>query len=151
MGHVLSGDTSVFAAYSLFATDGADTSTPLLIAFGVIAVKAFACASTNSGGGVAGDFAPTLMAGCVTGYLVGAVLNLIFGLSLPVSTFAFIGMAGVMAGAVRAPFMAIFITVEMTQTYTLLLPVVAAAAISYLCTLLLHKLFHRPTALPGTY
>lgn len=151
MGHVLSGDTSVFAAYSLFATDGADTATPLLIAFGVIAVKAFACASTNSGGGVAGDFAPTLMAGCVTGYLVGAVLNLIFGLSLPVGTFAFIGMAGVMAGAVRAPFMAIFITVEMTQTYTLLLPVVATAAISYLCTLLLHKLFHRPTALPGTY
>ena len=41
------------------------------------------------------------------------------------------GMAGVMAGAVRCPLMAIFITVEMTAAYEYLLPVTIAGLTSY--------------------
>lgn len=118
-------------AWFPFGTHISGAALPLLVAFGVIAVKAFACASTNSGGGVAGDFAPTLMAGCVAGYVFATALNLLFGLHLPVVYFAFCGMGAVMAGAINAPLMAIFITVEMTDAYSLLLPVSLAAALSW--------------------
>ena len=41
------------------------------------------------------------------------------------------GMAGVMAGAIRAPLMAIFLVVEMSSAYSLLLPLSATASISF--------------------
>ena len=41
-------------------------------------------------------------------------------------------MGGVMAGAVRAPLMAMFIVAEMTGAYSLLLPVALTATLSYL-------------------
>lgn len=151
MGDILAGDTKAFAAYGFFAGYAAELYVPLAIAAGIIVVKAFACASTNSGGGVAGEFAPTLMAGCVAGFFFSTFLNLFCGQSLPVSDFAFFGMAAVMAGAIRAPFMAIFITVEMAQAYTLLLPVAVAAAVSYLLVLILRRLFRLPLTFPGSY
>lgn len=151
MQDILAGDTKAFAAYSVFAGDASGQYTPLLIAFGIIAVKAFACVSTNSGGGVAGDFAPTLMAGCVAGFFFATLLNLFCDYTLPVGDFAFFGMAAVMAGAVRAPFMAIFITIEMAQAYSMILPVAVAAAVSYLSVLLLRRLFRMPLSLPDTY
>ena len=50
-------------------------------------------------------------------------------------------MAGVMAGGIRAPLMAIFLTTEITQNLNLLLPITLSAAISF-CIV---KLFsHRP-------
>ena len=151
MSDVLAGDMKAFSAYSLFAGDASGLYTPILIASGIIAVKAFACVSSNSGGGVAGDFAPTLMAGCVAGFFFVSLLNLSFGKVLPVGNFSFFGMAAVMAGAVRAPFMAIFITVEMAQAYSMILPVAVAAAVSYLCVLLLRRLFRMNLALPKSY
>ena len=150
MTRILAGEVSYFSAFSLFAADDSNLLTTILLAFAIIAVKAFAAASTNSGGGVAGDFAPTLMAGCVGGFFLASLLNLC-GLHLPVADFAFIGMAGVMAGAVRAPFMAIFITVEMTQAYSLLLPVAVVAAISYLIVIFLRHIFRLPSSLPATF
>ena len=77
----------------------------LLIPLGIILTKAFATSATNSGGGVAGDFAPTLMAGSVAGFLFAATLNHLCGTDIPVADCVFFGMAGVMAGAIRAPLM----------------------------------------------
>lgn len=148
MTKILADDSSAFAAYGLFAGDAAKLYTPILLALGIIVVKAFACASTNSGGGVAGDFAPTLMAGCVAGFFFASLLNAAFGLQLPVANFAFFGMAAVMAGAIGAPFLAIFITVEMGQTYSMLLPVVIAAAVSYIVVLVLRHLAGLPSIFP---
>lgn len=148
MSELLAGHTDALSSYSLFASDSALPLTPVLLAFAIIAVKAFACASANSGGGVAGDFAPTLMAGCVTGFFFATSLNSLFAIGLPVADFAFFGMAAVMAGAIRAPFMAIFIAVEMAQTYDLLLPVTLTAAVSFLVVLGLRRLRHMPITLP---
>ena len=44
---------------------------------------------------------------------------------------AFIGMAAVMAGVVKAPLMAIFLTAEMADGYQYFLALLAAAYISY--------------------
>ncbi len=106
---------------------------------GILLTKGIACYATNSGGGVAGDFAPTLFAGCMTGAMFALAANDITSMQLPVGNFALIGMAGVMSGAVRAPFMAIFLTVEMSFTPELLLPVAVCSLISYYTSLTIVK------------
>ena len=78
-----------------------------------------------------GDFAPTLFAGCIAGMLFSMSVNLLFGTSLPVADFAFFGMAGVMAGAIQAPLMAMFLTVEMTGDFGMFLPLVLTALVSF--------------------
>ncbi|MCM1520981.1 MAG: chloride channel protein [Lachnoclostridium sp.] len=109
---------------------------PLLIlgvTAGVMMVKAFATASTTWGG-VAGDFAPTFFAGCMAGYVFAAGCNLLFHTDLPVADFALVGMAAVMAGVIRAPLMAIFLTAEMTGNFHLFMPIVLASAVSFFIT-----------------
>jgi len=76
-------------------------------------------------------FAPTLFAGAVAGLTFSALANAVAGAGLPVGNFALFGMAGVMAGTIHAPLMAIFLTVEMTASYPYLLPVSIVAAISF--------------------
>lgn len=132
MAELIDGNTQALTSGSLIC-HGGSTSPTMIILFcgGMAIVKAFATISTNSGGGVAGDFAPTLFAGCMTGYVFGTALNSIFGLSLPAENFALIGMAGTMAGIIHAPLMAMFIVVETTGYYGMMFPVVLATIFSY--------------------
>lgn len=98
---------------------------------GIIMIKCFAASASNSSGGVAGDFAPTLFAGCFAGLFFALIINHLYPeAQLPAEEFAFVGMGGVMAGAIRAPLMALFLTVEMTGCYSLFLPVLIVCGIS---------------------
>ncbi len=103
----------------------------LLLALGLLLCKGFAAYSTNSGGGVAGDFAPTLFAGAILGYVFVGASHAYFDFEVPMPVMVLGGMAGVMAGAVRCPLMAIFITIEMTASYEYLLPVTLAGLVAY--------------------
>ena len=47
------------------------------------------------------------------------------------ANLAFIGMASVMAGVIKAPLMAIFLTAEMADGYQYFLALLVAAYISY--------------------
>ena len=49
-------------------------------------------------------------------------------------------MGAVMAGALRAPLMAIFLAIEMSGAYMLMLPVVLTATISYVMVYLPHDM-----------
>lgn len=132
MAQVIDGDLGALTRYSLLAAEQHPSAVmALLICGGIALVKSFACTSSNSGGGVAGDFAPTLFAGCVSGFFFASVLNSLFGLSIPAENFALIGMAGAMSGIIRAPLMSIFIVVETTGYYGMMFPVVIAAVISF--------------------
>ena len=98
--------------------------------------KVFATSATNGGGGVGGTFAPSLYVGCMAGFFFAFLLNSL-GLvdqALPLShkNFALLGMAGVMAGVMHAPLMAIFLTAEMTGGYDLFLPLLIVSVVSYL-------------------
>lgn len=109
----------------------------LIAAGGMMLAKCVATSSTNNGGGVAGDFAPTIMAGSVVGFFYAYLLDHGLGLSLPVADYVFMGMAGILSGAVRAPLMAMFLVTEMaTIGYGQFLPVALVATLSYLtvCT-----------------
>lgn len=134
VGGIINGhpEAAVFRSPLALPALGLDPGVTLLaVCFGVMAVKAFATSATNSGGGVAGDFAPTLFAGAVCGYFFARMAGVLFGIDLPTGEFAVYGMAAVMAGAVKAPLMAMFIVTEMTATPSALLPAAIAAAVSY--------------------
>lgn len=145
ISHVINGQWDTIADGSVLHGLCNGTTGIIIIAAGIIILKCVACTSSNSSGGVAGDFAPTLFAGCIAGLCFALSLNCWMGLRLPVAMFAFMAMAGVMSGAIGAPLMAIFITVEMTGAYSLLLPVLIVAMLSYgTMKLLRHETFmHR--------
>ena len=86
------------------------------------------CYVTNEGGGVAGDFTPTFFAGGIA----GALLSLLWPhAGITPDLFMICGMAGAMAGIIRAPLMTIFLATEMTGMPYTLLPVTLTVAISY--------------------
>lgn len=153
MAQILGGDVSKLVEGSIFRDFGGLWLT-VGAAAAICLVKPFACSSTNSSGGVAGDFAPTLFAGCMVGLLYALVLNY-WGIDIPLTDFAYLGMGAVMAGAIRAPLMALFIVLEMTATFTLFWPMLIVTALSYFVVRLctpddFYTLRPRPRYYPGT-
>lgn len=134
---LISGDYSSIAEGSPLDFSKLGIWTLPVIALGIAFLKCWAVSATNSSGGVGGDFAPTLYAGGMIGYLTATLCNSSFSTSYPCSTFAYLGMAGVMSGVIQAPLMSIFIVLEMCQFYTLSLPVAIVAIVSYLTVHLL--------------
>jgi len=131
MGGILNGDLSVILFGTPFNSGETTVRTLLLTSAAIMAIKSFVTSLSYNGGGVTGEFAPTLFAGCFAGLVFGELCNATFGSALPVSQMAFFAMAGVMAGAIRAPMMAVFIVVEISSAYTLILPVAITAGISF--------------------
>lgn len=99
----------------------------------IVLMKVFATSATNGAGGVGGTFAPSLFVGAMAGFLFAYVLNnLDLGIDISNKNFALMGMAGVMAGVMHAPLMAIFLTAEMTGGYELFLPLLIVSCLSYM-------------------
>lgn len=132
---LLNGHVDEIFNNSLFYDMRTNVSATILMVGALCFMKVFATSATNGGGGVGGTFAPSLYVGCMSGFFFAYVVNSmgIVDPSMPLSTknFALVGMAGVMAGVMHAPLMAIFLTAEMTGGYSLFLPLLIVAAISY--------------------
>lgn len=129
---LLSGNVSSIADGSLFYGEGSNVWFILMFIACLILAKSFATSATNGGGGVGGTFAPSLYVGCMAGFFFAFLFNELFGLDLSVKNFALMGMAGVMAGVMHAPLMAIFLTAELTGGYELFLPLLIVAGLSYI-------------------
>ena len=98
----------------------------------IVLTKIFATAATNGAGGVGGTFAPSLYVGCFAGFLFAYTTNLLdFTPELSNKNFALKGMAGVLAGVMHAPLMGIFLTVELTGSYALFLPLMITSTVAY--------------------
>lgn len=130
-GSLLNGHSGALLADSMFATSSGGATLLIFVAFATVAVKCFATSATNNGGGVAGNFAPTLMVGSVLGFLFVLLVNAFCGFDLPVGLFVLYSMAGVMAGAVRAPLMAVMLCTEMVGAYSQFFPMIIVVTISY--------------------
>lgn len=128
---LLGGDPSSIANGSIFYGDKDDVWFITIFIGLIILTKVFATSATNGGGGVGGTFAPSLYVGCMSGFFFAFLLNHLFGLDLSIKNFALMGMAGVMAGVMHAPLMAIFLTAELTGGYDLFLPLLIVSTISY--------------------
>ncbi|MCM1368835.1 MAG: chloride channel protein [Candidatus Amulumruptor caecigallinarius] len=94
-------------------------------------IKSPLVAASYSGGGVAGEFVPAFFTGALAGFMFATIANMIFGVHLPIWYFALIGMGCVMAGAIHAPLMAIFILCETTNTFGYIFPYLIAISITY--------------------
>lgn len=121
------------------------------ILFALIALKGVATATTIGSGGVGGTFGPSLVIGGLSGYFIAMLCN---QLGLPLqntANFALVGMAAVMTGVMHAPFMATFLIAEITGGYELLVPLLTASAVTYLCISPFehHSIYARKLAVKG--
>ncbi len=134
VNHLLNGEVTALFDNSIFYDYRNSVWSCILLLGSLVLFKSFATSATNGGGGVGGTFAPSLYVGCMAGFLFAFTINsldLVSGAPLSTKNFALMGMAGVMAGVMQAPLMAIFLTAEMTGGYELFLPLLIVSAISY--------------------
>lgn len=114
------------------------SSTWVIIAFLILLVifKMIATSVTIAAGGIGGIFAPVLFIGSMIGHCYALVINALGITKLPVSVsqYTLVGMAGLMAGVMHAPLTAIFLIAEITSGYSLFIPLMITAAISYVIT-----------------
>ena len=96
-----------------------------------VLLKAFATSITLSSGGTGGNFAPSLVAGGLVGYLFGYTLTLLGFTNVPISNLMLVGMAGVMSGSMYAPLTAIFLIAECSSGYDLFIPLMIVSVISF--------------------
>ena len=89
-------------------------------------VKIVALSFTVASGGSGGVFAPSLFSGAMLGGALAAMTH------LPAAPFVIVGMAAVFAGAAHVPIATMMMVIEMTGSYTLLVPAALAVVISYL-------------------
>ncbi|MBU0942321.1 MAG: chloride channel protein [Bacteroidetes bacterium] len=94
-------------------------------------LKVFATAITLGSGGNGGNFAPSLFLGSYVGFLFSKAINFTGLTQLPVSNFTMVGMAGILSGLFHAPLTAIFLIAEITGGYSLMLPLMIVASISF--------------------
>ncbi len=86
-----------------------------------------------AGGFKGGVFAPALFIGAMLGGAVGELMARAFpSLHIIPAAFAMVGMAAMLAAAIRAPFTAILLLFEMTRDYRIILPLMFSVGISML-------------------
>lgn len=103
----------------------------LLVAL-VMAAKMVATALTLGWGGSGGIFAPCLMIGSLVGLVYHRLLVWIWP-TLSMSSegcFALLGIAGLLSGILQAPLTAIFLVVEITGGYDVILPLIIVSALT---------------------
>lgn len=110
---------------------GSFTPGLLLVVIAVMA-KMLATALTLGWGGSGGIFAPSLMIGSLVGLAYYRFIHwLLPSASLTgEGCFALLGMAGLISGMLQAPLTAIFLIVEITGSYEVILPLIIVSALT---------------------
>jgi len=100
-----------------------------------------------------GLFAPTLFIGAMLGGGVCAIERLVApGITGPIGAYALVGMGTLFAGIIRAPMTSVFMIVEVSGNYSIILPVMISNTIAYLVSRRFqeHALFDVLAAQEGT-
>ena len=80
-----------------------------------------------------GMFAPTSFIGAMIGGAVGGAEHLVLPrLTSPVAAFALVGMGTLFAGFLRTPITSVFMVIEVSGSYSAILPVMVSNLIAYL-------------------
>lgn len=104
---------------------GEATFWPLLL---LVFLKPLATCFTLGSGNSGGVFAPSLFTGAMLGGATGILFSHWFpDIAGPPGAYALVGMAAVFAACARAPLTAILIVFEMSNDYSLILPLMVAA------------------------
>ena len=93
--------------------------------------KMFATTTTLGSGGSGGIFAPSLFMGAMLGGAFGVGARLLFpGFTAQPGAYALVGMGAMVAAATHAPLTAVVILFEMTDNYSIILPLMTACVIA---------------------
>lgn len=96
------------------------------------ALKIFGTGLSFSSGTPGGLFAPVLFMGAMIGGAVGLVAQLVAPhLAIPVGAYALVGMGTLFAGILRAPMTSVFMILEVSGNYSIIVPVILSNAIAY--------------------
>ncbi|MBO4567778.1 MAG: chloride channel protein [Bacteroidales bacterium] len=125
----LNGKSDMILLNSIFEPFNDNIWIVILIFVVIILCKAFATSLTFAAGGVGGTFAPALFLGAMTGLVYALVVNELGG-NLDVGKFALVGMSGLIAGMLHAPLTGIFLIAEITNGYSLMVPLMVVSALS---------------------
>jgi CIC family chloride channel protein len=99
----------------------------------LVLFKMLATTLSFSSGTPGGMFAPTLFIGTMLGAGVGTVEHTLLPLaSGSVGSYALVGMGVLFAGFLRAPLTSVFMVLETSGNYSIILPVILANTIAYL-------------------
>ncbi len=102
-----------------------------LYLLGILFFKVVAMATTNAAGGVGGTFAPSMFVGAFAGGSIAFMANTYLGMELPILNFTLVGMAGVMAGVMKAPLTSIFLIAELSNGYSLFIPLMIVTCVAF--------------------
>lgn len=127
----LNGDTSILFENELFVGFKDNIWIVLAMLLLIILLKAFATSFTFAAGGVGGTFAPALFIGAFSGMFFALLINTLGLGNLNITNFALVGMGGVIAGMLHAPLTGIFLIAEITNGYSLMVPLMIVSAMSY--------------------
>jgi CIC family chloride channel protein len=96
---------------------------PALRAFALAALKPVATSLTLGAGGSGGIFAPSLFTGAMLGDAFGTVVHTAFPTwTAGAAAYGLVAMSAVFAAAAEAPITSIMIVFEMSNDYTIILP-----------------------------
>jgi CIC family chloride channel protein len=104
---------------------------PAAHAFMLAALKPLATSLTLGAGGSGGVFAPSLFTGAFLGDAFGRTVHVLFpAWTAPAAAYGLVGMAALFAAAAEAPITAIMIVFEMSNDYTIILPLMVSVVIA---------------------
>lgn len=104
-------------------------------------LKLIATTLSFSSGTPGGMFAPTLFIGAMLGAGVGSFEKLFFPhLTGTIGSYALVGMGVLFAGFLRVPLTSVFMVLEVSGNYSIILPVILANTIAYLISRVLQPI-----------
>ncbi len=127
----LNGDNSILFENNIFSSFQDNKWIILVLMLIIILLKAFATSFTFAAGGVGGTFAPALFLGAFSGMFFATFVNTLGLGNLNITNFALVGMGGLIAGMLHAPLTGIFLIAEITNGYSLMVPMMIVSAMSY--------------------
>ncbi len=102
----------------------------VIFLFFLLILKIFATDITLGSGGSGGLFAPSLFIGAVLGAFFGSIYHAMFPhLLIEPGAYAVVAMGAFLAASTHAPLTAIFLLLELTSNYQVILPIMLASII----------------------
>jgi len=142
---LLRGNYSIITTHTFFQSAAGQAAVIIATCILLILFKVVCASLTVSAGGNGGIFAPSLFIGGVLGFVFAYCIKVSGLFPINVSNFIIVAMAGVLAGVMHAPLTSIFLLAEITGGYTLFVPLMLVAAISYFITTryVKHSMYHK--------
>ena len=133
INHLKEGHPELSLSKNIFGWNLSNSWIIILLLAGLTFAKVVATSLTFGGGGVGGIFSPMLFMGGVMGNCFARIINEfpILGYKAALPNFTLVGMTALMTGVLHAPLTAVFLIAEVTGGYSLLVPAMLTAAVSF--------------------